>query len=212
MASKTRIVGLDIAKMRETMLNNVVTQQNANLIDYAKKRVIEIGDTIQSRGYKMDRTGNLLDSLCWFVSYGAKVIESGFYRQAVATRDSYLHELFEDDFKSMFPIHGRKLARMFVREWGAKYGDGWCVAFAILAPYWGYWEVGHKNVLTKKRERFAIMAEFWDTAKNDLQPMVVAFYRSRPHYTRQKLEKMSERFNKNPYAEKRHFDRYPIHY
>lgn len=210
MASNTRIVGLDIAQMRETMLKNVVAQQNANLIDYAKKRVIEIGDAIQSRGYKMDRTGNLLDSLCWFVSYDAKIVEGGFYRTAVATRDSYMHELFQTDFKEMFPVHGRKLARMFIRNWGAKYKDAWCVAFAILAPYWGYWEVGHQNVLTKKYEHFHIMAEFWDAAKNDLQPMEVAFYRSRHSYTIPKLKRMLNYLN-DAYKDKRHREKWPSH-
>lgn len=211
MSSKTRIVGLDIAKMRETILNNVVAQQNANLIEYAKKRVIEIGDRIQSTGYRMDRTGNLLDSLCWFVAYDAKIVDGGFYRAAVATRDSYMHELFKEDYKSMFPVHGRKLANMFIKNWGSKYKDAWCVAYAILAPYWGYWEVGHKNVLTRHFERFAIMAEFHDKAQNDLQPMVVEFYRSRHHYTIPKLERMRKNMANSPYKEKRHFDKWPSH-
>ena len=75
-----KIIGFNAAKMAEQMMANAVAEQNRRLVEYAKSKIRLIGDAIQLYNSKnhMDRTGNLLDSLCWCVSYKGKVVESGF--------------------------------------------------------------------------------------------------------------------------------------
>ena len=50
------------------------------------------------------------------------------------------------------------------------------VLFAILAPYWGYWEAGHNNIFLG-RVQFAAMTQFYDIIKGELKPMKV----KKPH-------------------------------
>lgn len=204
-----KLKGFNAKEMIKEIVNPIIDEQTRLFIDYAKENVNTIAKGIQSHGYSMDRTGNLLDSLCWVVSYNGKMVGSGFYRETQATVDSYLHELFNSEIKTMFPVFGHALAEDFIERWGKKSEQGqWVVAFGILAPYWGYWEVGHKNVLTHRFERFAVMAEFFDKVTEDLKPSKTAFYRSRPHYTMQKLKKQVNRYANDAYAEKKHFERW----
>jgi hypothetical protein len=207
----SKVIGFNASKMASDMMDVAVDAIGGILVEYAKDKVLEIANRIKSTGYKMDRTGNLLDSLCWFVSYRGKLLGSGFYRGQSASKNSYLHELFSSDIREMFPVHGHALAEMFIADWGKKSYDGWCVAFAILAPYWGYWEQGHDNKLTGKYERFAIMAEIYDEVNRELKPSGIRFYRSRHHYTIDKLNKMFKNMQKSVYKEKRHYSKWPSH-
>lgn len=205
------------------MIDNAVEIQTQRLIDYAKEKIVEIAKDIRSHDYDMDSTGNLFDSLCWVVSYDGHEAGSGFYRSQRASHNSYLHELFSnsrraieergisgDDIKAMYPVYGHALAEMFISEHGSKSKKGqWVVYFAILAPYWGYWEVGHQNILTRQYEKFAVMAEFRDKVAKDLKPAVVSFFRSRPSYNIPKLKRLSDNMSKDRYKEKRHFSRWP---
>lgn len=215
-----KLKGFNAKEMIKEIVNPIIDEQTRLFIDYAKENVNTIAKGIQSYGYSMDRTGNLLDSLCWVVSYNGKMVGSGFYRETQATRDSYLHELFNTKalelMSEYFPVFGHALAEDFIERWGKKSEQGqWVVAFGILAPYWGYWEVGHQNVLTGRKngierefKKFAVMAEFFDKVTEDLKPAKTAFYRSRPHYTMQKLKKQVNRYANDAYAEKKHFERW----
>lgn len=184
--AKTKILGLDkfLKDIKSEVSEYWVNVQNERLVAYAKKKIRLIGDAIQLYNSKnhMDRTGNLLDSLCWVVSYNGKMVEGGFYREQQATEDAYLHELLPEDYKGTFPVYGHRLAEIFITQYGNKSESGqWVVYFAVLAPYWAYWEKGHENILTKKFEHFAVMAEVHDMCAQDLKPAKVELKLKVPH-------------------------------
>ena len=151
----------------------------------------------------MDRTGNLLDSLLWGVSYEGKLVEGGFYRDAQARGESYLHEWFSGDVKYLIPVNGRQLAQTYMQKYGNNGAKGWRVFFAILAPYWGYWEKGFtmksgggdSGIPRSTRfMQFAVMTQFYDEIKKDLKPARVRFRVSVAKYNRTKLEKKWKKY------------------
>lgn len=174
-----------------------VTEQTRRLVEYAKDEIKKIGDKINSYNSRnhMDRTGHLLNSLCWAVAYDNKLVEYGFYRDAVLhaarvpneaepTSESYIHEFYAD-YKYAFPVNGRALAENYIKRYGKMTGVGrWRVFFAVLAPYWGYWEQGFtlRHGFSKRGgfmgasfRRFAVMAETYDAVSNDLSPANMKF-------------------------------------
>ena len=171
----------DTNALRRVMMDNLVREQTNRLIDYAKETITQIGNRILSyhSAHHMDRTGNLINSLCWGVSYGGELQDSGFFREASALSESFLHE-FYPDFKYAFPVNGHALAQQYLSQYGKAGSKGsWRVFFAILAPYWGYWEQGFRmksgggNSGIPRNEkflRFAVMTEFYDKITNDLRP------------------------------------------
>ena len=218
---KSRVIGFDAAKLEKDMMNYCVGKQNARLIAYAKDKIQQIGNRISSYGSKnhMDDTGNLLDSLCWGLSYDGKPISSGFYREQVATEASYLHgfsrvEFLEgsgrkkwkdaesarkmgaDPFSQMDagePVWGHQRAAEFIEKAGLKSKAGqWLLFFAILAPYWGYWEKGFKKYVGKGHDsyvflQFSVMAESYDQIKPELKPMRTTFRTYVPKYASKSL-------------------------
>lgn len=205
---KSKVTGLDVAKLRATILKNIVGEQNALLIAYAKDEISKIGAQIQTyhSRHQMDRTGNLLDSLCWGVSYDGKLVEGGFYREASARGTSYLHEWFSGDVKYLIPVNGHQLAEEYIQRYGNNGAKGWKVFFAILAPYWGYWEKGFtmshgfssnggkSSFRGGTFMQFAVMAQFYDQVKADLKPMRTRFRVSIAKYDRPKLEKKWKKY------------------
>lgn len=187
-----KIIGFNAAKMAEQMMANAVAEQNRRLVEYAKSKIRLIGDAIQlynSRNH-MDRTGNLLDSLCWCVSYKGKVVESGFYRDQMATKLSYLHEWFHNNTE---PVGGHVLASNFLKQMSNLGHSGWRIFFAILAPYWGYWEKGFnfKGKNGTKFLQFKVMSEFYDMASEDLKPAKVTIKSEYPKpYTKESWDKL----------------------
>lgn len=179
------------------MMLYVLNMQKDLFVEYARAKIQEIGDRIHSHNSKnhMDRTGNLLDSLCWGVSYNGKLYGHGFYRPKQATEPSYLHEWSKASFRDKYdksswvddadasePVNGRELAKEYLDSYGNRGGKGWRVFFAILAPYWGYWEKGfilktgggRSSIPRNERfVQFAVMTEFHDEIKRDLKPMYV---------------------------------------
>lgn len=202
---KGKIVGFNAKAMAARMMSIAVAEQNARLIAYAKEEIIKIGNQIQtyhSRNH-MDRTGNLLDSLLWGVSYEGKLVEGGFYRDAQARGESYLHEWFSGDVKFLTPVNGRQLAQTYMQKYGNNGAKGWRVFFAILAPYWGYWEKGFtmksgggdsEIPRSTRFMQFAVMTQFYDEVKKDLKPARVRFRVSVAKYNRTKLEKKWEKY------------------
>ena len=195
----SRATGFNAKQMAADMLKVVVDEQNNRLIEYAKNKIVEIGNQIKTYHSRngMDRTGNLLDSLCWGVSYDGKLIKGGFYRPKRASETSYLHEWFSGDVKYLLPVDGHQIAEEYIEKYGNNGAKGWKVFFAILAPYWGYWEKGFmlKSNFGKKSRfmQFAVMTQFYDEIKRDLKPARVRFRVSVAKYQRQKLEKRWER-------------------
>lgn len=183
----------DTRKLAAEMMKNLSAEQTNRLIEYAKQTILEIGDKIQtyhSRNH-MYRSGHLLRSLCCGVSYDGKLVYSGFYGDIALkshttwneanTTNSYLHEWIPE--YEAFQIDGRQMAQNYIQRYGSA-GSGnktWRVFFAILAPYWGYWETGFNMVhgLGKNRKssfhQFAVMTEFYDKVGNELKPAKVKF-------------------------------------
>lgn len=216
---KSQFIGFDAAKVKAAMLANVVKTQNERLISYAKKQIRLIGDAImlyESKNH-MDRTGNLLDSLCWGVSYDGKLVEGGFYREQVATTEAELHELFRTpvdgwDRQGLFPVYGHGLAENFINRYGNRGEKGyWKVFFAILAPYWAYWEKGHQNVMTHRFEQFRVMAHVYDRVKEDIRPAKVRFSYKAPTYNTNKNDNLTSiaKNISNQKTYKRHKRRWP---
>ena len=183
---KTRIVGLNIEQMKKEMMATAVNAQTSLLVEYAEKEIKKIGDMIQTYNSKnhMDRSGNLLNSLCWIVTYGKDVKESGFYREAITRKSSYLHEFFSAIDNPEY-VDGRALAETFIQRFGGISGK-WTVAFAILAPYWGYWEGGFTMKLTDGSTRHLqhqVMTHIFDDVRMDLKPDKVHLTVYRPKYS-----------------------------
>ena len=196
----------DSKKLAAEMMKNLSAEQTNRLVDYAKKEIQKLGNMIASYNGAngLDRTGNLLNSLCWGVTFNGNVKDFGFYRAPkVGSRTnrwgqergmgiqggtgSYLHEYFKDD---MEPVYGRLLAEEYINNVEGKSGK-WTVFFAILAPYWGYWESGFVQIKTGKRMQFQVMTHIFDDVRRDLKPAKthLTVYVPKYIYRSQKWEK-----------------------
>lgn len=169
--------------LKKVMMENLTEEQTRRLVAYAEDKIKEIGDQIQTYNSRnhMDRTGNLLNSLCWGVAYNGELKASGFYREASSLKESYLHEWGE--YGGTFVVDGHAEAENYIQKYG-KVGSGngyWRVFFAVLAPYWGYWEKGFtfKGVKGTRFLQFAVMTEFYDTISKELKPAKVNFHISK---------------------------------
>lgn len=222
----TKITGLNLDAFAKDLMKVYIQEQNNRLIQYAKETIVEIGNTIKTYQSKhnMDRTGNLLNSLCWGVSYKGKLLDSGFYREETlrdkgiaGTSESYLHEWshvsfidkydgsWAEDINADEPVNGRQLAEDYILKSGGGGSRGWKVFFAILAPYWGYWEEGFTLIHGFSRnsartfygathKRFAVMAQFYDKVRKDLKPAKKYYFHvSVPKYTSLSLLKRAQK-------------------
>lgn len=185
-------------QLQKELTDYWVNEQSAKLVEYAEGRIMLLGETIASYHSRnnMDDTGNLLDSLCWGVTYNGKYVGNGFYRPQRASMSATLHswwkggEFFHKnknllerwtkvDAIDLPEIWGHKMAQEFLDRQEKEGQNGWRVFFAILAPYWGYWEKG----FTMKGNggwggrflQFAVMSEFRDIIKQQLSPAKVSF-------------------------------------
>lgn len=191
------VVVFDSKALAKDIFNNLVPYQTNLLIEYAKVEIKKLGDRIASYNGAngLDRTGNLLNSLCWGVTYDGRLMDGGFYREEVhKTRtnrwgqerglgvgggsDSFLHEFFKNDAEE---VDGRKLASLYLLS---KHGkkNKWTMFFAILAPYWGYWEGGFRMITTNKRMQFQAMIYVFDDVRKDLKPAKTDITVYRPKY------------------------------
>lgn len=219
-----KIVGFNANEMKAQLMAAAVKEQHLRFIAYAKKKIVEIGDRIKTYNLAnhLDRTGNLLNSLVWGVVYNGELIERGFYRNADSLNESYLHEWSGSDISSMFPVDGHERARKFSTEYAKSCGKGWKVFFAILAPYWGYWESGFKIKLDNHKSRFMrfqVMSQVYDEVGNELRPAKPSLTVNVPHYELNnrkykgknyiKLRKKSRDLADNPYKESKWFSNIP---
>lgn len=113
---ETKVVS-HMAKVADSIRKFIIDEQTRRLVEYAKAKVQEIGERIQTYGSRnhMNRTGNLLDSLCWSVAFNGNVVESGYY-QNNARGLSYLHE-FDENFEA-YPVGGHTLAENYIKQYG----------------------------------------------------------------------------------------------
>lgn len=187
-------------------MKELFDEQTNRLVQYAMSEIIKIGDKITTyhSANHMDRTGNLLNSLCWGVSFEGTLKQFGFYRKPILrdkgiskTSTSYLHEWFSGDEKYLYPVDGRKIATRYLESYGNNGAKGWKVFFAILAPYWGYWEKGFKMKSgfghKENYMRFAVMTQEYDQVKNDLRPARVRFRVSVNKYQHEILKRRWEK-------------------
>lgn len=205
---------LNTKALEKDICNKIIPEQTRRLVAYAKAKIKEIGDTFLTADTvnNLDRTGNLLDSLCWGVSYDGKLKASGFYRNQKATEESFLHEWFIGDVSSLFPVYGRGLAQQYIDKFESTHSaKGWQVFFAILAPYWGYWEEGFtmRGKGGSKHLKLAIVTQHYDVIRSELKPMKVSLKISVPKYTYMSLHSLMKSTKKNPSKERRHFNQYP---
>lgn len=197
---KTKIIGFNAQKFGEQIMRDIIAEQNTRLVAYANETIKQIGERIKTYNSQngMDRTGNLLDSLCWCVSYKGEVVDKGFYRQAQASETSYLHEWMSGDVKYLEPINGHELAQAYLDKHAKSGSTGWRVFFAILAPYWGYWENGFMLKpgfgARPRFLQFAVMAEFYDKVRADLKP--ARRYRFNHPVETYSMTKLEEKWNK----------------
>jgi hypothetical protein len=225
-----KIINFNAEAIKAKILESAVEEQSKRLVEYAKKEIIKIGDRINtySSANHMDRTGNLLNSLVWGVCYNGKLVERGFYRNADSTEESYNHEWFDADTRSMFPVDGHEMARKFSSEYARRSGKGWKIFFAILAPYWGDWERGftmrtgggESNIPVRTRfMQFKVMSHAYDDIRMELKPMQIhiSVYRNMYEYRSRKYKNkhfvnvntLAQRASDNPYFEKKWFSRIP---
>lgn len=214
------IVKFDRKALGSELWKHYSALQTKKFVDYARDEIQRIGERIATLNgaNNFDRTGNLLDSLCWGVSLNGELQDYGFFREQMADGISTLHEwsrvswvepykvknddgsygykyrtntLSGGDF--MPEVHGHDLADKYVHKYGNNKSNGWKVFFAILAPYWGYWEKGfnmkHHFGDTSTFEQAPIMAEFYDEVKSDLKGVRVRFRVSVAKYTSVSLAK-----------------------
>ena len=216
--TKTRVKGNGKTyqkQLAQSILKPIVEKQTALLVEYAKNKIIEIGNYIQTAptANHMDRTGHLLNSLCWGVSFEGKLVDSGFYRNATTHkgrpkgwnpdgthRYTDVSELHEWNVDISRQVRGRELAEQYLKSYGNNGSRGWRVFFAILAPYWGYWEKGFRFKLNPKSSessygflQFAVMTHFYDQVRQDLKPARTRFRCSVAKYDVAKLEERATR-------------------
>ena len=210
---KTRVKGLTsyLNKWEKDLIKELVEEQTLRFVEYARNKIQEIGDYIQTAPTvnHLDRTGHLLNSLCWGVSYDGRLLRSGFYRNKtlhrkrvvgwegknqIMTSASNLHE-WSPTVSDLFPVDGRELARTYLQSYGNNGSKGWRVFFAILAPYWGYWEKGFRFKVGKGQGflQFAVMTHFYDEIRRDLKPARTRFRCSVPKYNITKLQQRAMR-------------------
>ena len=183
---KSKVVGLSsfTNNTREELTSYWIRIQTNKLAEYAKEEIEILGSRISAYNgaHHMDRTGNLLNSLCWIVTYNGKIQRSGYYREEMyhssglfRTSSSYLHEFFYNDMEE---VNGRAMAQNFTKSYKGR-NKGWSVVFAILAPYWGYWESGFVmksgggNSPIPKSTRFMqfqVMTHIFDDVRMALKP------------------------------------------
>ena len=191
----------DKSYFQNVLLNKAIELNNERLVEYAKEKLDNIGDKIQTFNSKNNlyRTGHLLQSLCWSVSYKGNVVGYGFYEKAPlkkgrklwgeqATSESHLHEFYGSQIYSMFPVEGRKFAEEYIQKAASKGTRGWKVVFGILAPYWGYWEKGFTMIHGFSNNggnspfrgatfmKFSVMAEVYDQVRKELKPARKYYY------------------------------------
>ena len=200
---KTKLIGFSPARIKEEAEEYLIPIQTERLIEYAKAEIVKLGNKIQeynSRNH-MDRTGNLLNSLCWGVSYKGEVKGSGFYRDETThskglngTSISFLHEFFKNDQEE---VNGRKMAEEYIKSFKGT-SKGWSLFIAVLAPYWGYWESGFTmkfgfkededgNMRTTQRRflQFQVMTHIYDDVRMAMKPAETHFTVYVPKYSYQ---------------------------
>lgn len=177
MARKSK-VKFDRTKLVNQMFARLEKVQTERLIGYAQAEMQKIGDYISDypSDNNLDRTGNLLDSLCWAVFFNGNLKKFGYYRGESAVEDSHLHEYSRPMGES---VNGHFMAQQFIANYTPRQ-RGWELFLAVLAPYWGYWEKGFEHIGNGNFYQWQVMTNHYDNVKQDLKPSEVTFNTYRP--------------------------------
>lgn len=169
-------VRLKFAKkaLAKEMFRKAEAYQTELLVTYAENEIERIGDDISVAPTRngLDRTGNLLDSLCWGVCKNGTLVKSGYYRTEEAFEDSHLHEYSNPMGEA---VNGHAMAQTFLASYKPQVKKGWEVFFAVVAPYWGYWEQGFEHP-SGMMFQWQVMTSHFDVVKRDLAPSRVTFH------------------------------------
>lgn len=205
--SKSKIIGLGeyTRALKKELTEYWIKEQTRLLIEYAEKEIVKLGNRMSSYSSAngLDRTGNLLNSLCWGVTFNGETKGSGFFRPAVlhsrgidGGSTSYLHEFFPNDMEA---VNGRQMAEDFIKSYSGQ-SVKWEVYFAVLAPYWGYWEGGFRMKsgggtvysgtkqqrdipVSYRHMQFQVMSHVFDDVRMDLKPAKTHLSVYRPKYS-----------------------------
>ena len=226
--STSKVIGLDAysAELKKQLMEYYVKEQTDRLIAYAKEEIKKLGDTIQTyhSANHMDRTGNLLNSLCWGVTYDGKMVDCGFYRsertnirfnrwsqvRGMGFRDSYGSHIHEWSDPIGDAVDGRAMAEHFLLSKHGKKGK-WTVFFAILAPYWGYWESGftlrggggESGIPRHSRfMQFQVMTHIYDDVRMALRPAKTHLTVYVPEYSYSSRSKKGKKYKNKIGAKK----------
>ncbi len=162
-------------QIEKQIFKQIAKEQTERLIAYAQQEIKRIGNDISvyPNANMLDRTGNLLDSLCWIVCYDGKVNRFGYYRATTAFEESHLHEYSNPMGEA---VNGRVMAQRFIASYSPPSNKGWNIAFAVLAPYWGYWEKGFTHPASGEFFQWQVMTHHYDIVKSDLAPTRVTLH------------------------------------
>lgn len=144
----------------DNIMKNVVREQTARLIAYAKEELYEM---IVSKTFK-SRTFNLADSYVYAVYYDGKEQAHGYVGAKMASSNSFLHEWSKDSSKRI-PADGRKEATEFLTKFKSALPttNGWVVVWAACAPYAKYLDPA---VGSTKTNRFFVISQRYDHIAN----------------------------------------------
>ena len=209
-----KIIGFNAAKMAEQMMANAVTEQTRRLVEYAESEIKVLGDKINSYAgaNHMDRTGNLLNSLCWVVTYGTSQKISGFYRtpktgfkinrwgeeRGMGNRDSYSSFLHEWSDPTGEEVVGVQRAMDFIES-----------------PYWGYWESGftlrsgggESGIPRRTRfMQFQVMTHIFDDVRTALKPAETHLSVYVDKYSYKSNSKMGKKYKNKRFTKKLKID------
>lgn len=227
---ESKLIGFDKAALKKQIMANAVANMNLGLVAYAKEEVKRIGDRIQTyhSANHMDRTGNLLNSLCWGVTYEGKTVENGFYRaprtnirfnrwkqlRGMGTGEEFGSRLHEWTSPQGEEVNGRQLAEDFLNAYKGK-PNGWTVFFAILAPYWGYWESGFtlrsgggsSGIPRSSRfVQFQVMTHVYDDVKSAIPSSKMHIDVYIPTYSYKSRSAKGKKYKNKPFTKKIKWD------
>lgn len=189
-----------------------------NLLDSLCWGVCYDGQIIGS-GFYREQTASKPSRLHAFYGDDSVAFFAGGRRRWKQVQNASSHENMQMLHSTSFdygnpaePVNGHALAEDYIRKAASKSKKNqWLVFFAILAPYWGYWEKGFTLVHGWSRQKryedgfqgstfmqFSVMSEFYDGLKSDLSPAKVR----QPHihvekYASKSLRTSARKNNKN---------------
>lgn len=144
----------------DNIMKNVVREQTARLIAYAKEELYEM---IVSKTFK-SRTFNLADSYVYAVYYDGKEQAHGYVGAKMASSNSFLHEWSKDSSKRI-PVDGRKEATEFLTKFKSALPttNGWVVVWAACTPYAKELDPAAGS---SKKNRFFVISQRYDHIAN----------------------------------------------